>query len=265
MKKIRKTYIYRQRLAHFSKKSDQCSHWDEHWSTIDIAKEYSWADNGALGVFKPAFLHYLPKEGLILEAGCGYGKIVRALLHYGYQVIGIDFALQTLSAAKKIWDEAPFVGCDIRHLPIARKTIKAVLLLGVIEHFEDPWVVLQDSVRVLCDGGLLYLVVPFQNWIRRRYMLRRVYPSRDCEVDFDQFIFTPEEINKNLSGYGFKVLTQFSTSGYSGFVESYPKFDEWFRKLPYANHLINLTNRSRWLGRIFGHVIHTVACKCPNE
>lgn len=97
----RKIFRYQGRLAHFQvSASDQPAaprqDWEERWSKIDLRQQYQWTEKGALGLYKKAFLKYLPGDGLIVETGCGTGRYVRALAALGYQVVGIDWAAQTL-------------------------------------------------------------------------------------------------------------------------------------------------------------------------
>lgn len=261
MTQWRETYCFQGRLAQFAHSAAQSASWDERWRTIDLAQQYKWAEQGALGVYRQGFMRYLPQSGLILEAGCGTGRYVRALTALGYQVIGLDWAIDTLQRAKSVWSSAPLAAADVRSLPLAPASAVAIISLGVIEHFFDPWEMLRDSMRVLKSGGILYLVVPQLNPLRRWFMRRGKYPTRSDATDFYQYFLDAEEINRELTDLGMEVLIRYPTSGYAGLVDAWPRLDRWVRRLPQANRLINGLNRSRLLGLFSGHVIHFVARK----
>lgn len=257
----RRIYFFRGRLAQFQHSASDSLAWDQRWDTIDLKKQYHLAEKGNLGVYRSAFIHYLPDSGLLLEAGCGTGRYVKALKVLGYSVIGLDWALATLGKAKHIWPQAPFINANIMNLPLPNTSVKAIISLGVIEHFLEPWQFLVDSVRVLQPGGILYLVVPYVNAIRRWNARRGRYPIRDDETDFYQYLMKENEIESALMKLGLKILDNFATSAYSGLIDEYPTLDRWFRHLPLSHQLINRLNYNRYLGKLSGHIIHYIAQK----
>lgn len=65
--------VENERLAYYMSTAD-ASFWDSHWKTHFDPMIYDWADTGPhLGHFEEPFVKYLPKEGCVLEAGCGLG------------------------------------------------------------------------------------------------------------------------------------------------------------------------------------------------
>jgi SAM-dependent methyltransferase len=50
---------------------------------------------------------------------------------------------------------------DCHHLPFGSSSLQAVVSTGMLEHVADPAGVLAEARRVLREGGLLYLEVPF--------------------------------------------------------------------------------------------------------
>ncbi|MBN1977601.1 MAG: methyltransferase domain-containing protein [Anaerolineae bacterium] len=256
----RETCIYRERLAQFTHRADTKETWEKRWSSVDLRQVYHWADQGALGVYRKSFLKHLPYGGLIVEAGCGTGRYVRALISYGYRIVGIEWEEQIIKRAKQVWPNAPLICGDVRCFPLVDQSVVAVVSLGVIEHFEDPWQVLRDTTRILQSGGILYLVVPYANHLRRFLAARGKYPKRADGRGFYQYFLSDDEIGSALQAIGFEVKTSFSTNAFAGLKNEFPCLGN-LRRLPYAHRLINGLDRLRFLGPWFGHVVHYIAEK----
>lgn len=261
MSKTRETYLFRGRLAQFQKSADSNTAWDERWFTANIAAEYRLADRGNLGVYRHSFLQYLSKEGLIVEAGCGTGRYVRALERAGFHVIGMDWAEDTMKRAKSIWTDAPFSIADVSCFPLPVNSVSAVISLGVIEHFLEPWDFLSDSVRILQPGGILYLVVPYINALRKWRAGRGKYLQRESAEGFYQYLLSDEEIQSALDHLGIEVIEHFATSAYSSIGLEWPALDARVRRLPFSSRLIRTINQSRLLGKLSGHVTHYIGQK----
>ncbi len=260
----RKTCFYKGRLAQFDARADRPESWQKQYrsySTAELEQIYLWADKGALGVYRQAFLKYLPCSGLVVEAGCGTGRYVRALIWYGFNVVGIEWEYQIIKRAKQVWPDAPLICGDVRRFPFPDQSVDAVISLGVIEHFDDPWDVLKDSVRILKRGGILYLVVPYVNHFRRFLAALGRYPEPATEDQFYQFLLSDGGINRHLQVLGFVVKAHFSTGAFAGLSSEFPRLGYLIRKVPYANHIINGINKLHWLGPLLGHVVHYIAEK----
>jgi len=257
----RETCLYQGHLAHFTHRADVKDAWEKRWQSADLKQMYRWADSGALGVYRRSFLKYLPRDELIVEAGCGTGRYVRALIGYDYKVVGIEWEYQIIRRAKQVWPSAPLICGDVRHFPLPDKSVAAVISLGVIEHFEEPWQVLQDTVRILQPGGFLYLVVPYVNRLRRLQIARGKYPERTSGAGIYQYLLSDSEICSALQMMGFVVKTSFSTSAFAGLNDEFPRIGNFIKKLPHAHRLINGLNKLRLLGPLFGHVVHYIAEK----
>jgi ubiquinone/menaquinone biosynthesis C-methylase UbiE len=101
----------------------------------------------------------------VLDAGCGtaYGT---AMLAEGdaREVIGVDNAESVLESVR---DQMPSavrleVG-DLRDLPYPAGSFDLVVCFEVVEHFEDPFPVLDELTRVLSPEGILVVSSPNPN------------------------------------------------------------------------------------------------------
>ena len=139
--------------------------WKRKWAETPIESQLdSVSDYEHLRVFRER----LPKDGRILENGCGLCRYVVALRAEGYDVVGVDFVHEALRRAAAASPDLPLVTGDGLALPFASNSFDAVVSVGVIEHFmEGPAALLREARRVLRDGGLLLVSVPHFNLSRR--------------------------------------------------------------------------------------------------
>ena len=89
-------------LAVYRRLNEMQEYWERRWSGTNLKTMLRNARTGDLGELEALMLAYLPKDGLLLEAGCGPGRIVCALAARGYHVEGIDYAADTIARARLI-------------------------------------------------------------------------------------------------------------------------------------------------------------------
>lgn len=109
----------------------------------------------------------LPKGAAVLDAGCGPGYLLEALVRRGFQVSGMDGSDQMLKSAdvrlRAAQPEFPFTlkQGDIERLPFGDAQFDLVLSTGVIEYLKGDATVLGEMNRVLRPGG--HLILPVTN------------------------------------------------------------------------------------------------------
>ena len=94
------------------------------------------------------------RDGRILEAGCGAGRILRYYHDLGYDITGMDFIDIAVNKLKKIDSSLKVDVGDIMSLEYADQSFKYVLAFGLyhnLEHGLDKAV--QETYRVLEHGG----------------------------------------------------------------------------------------------------------------
>jgi SAM-dependent methyltransferase len=111
----------------------------------------------------------LPREGRILEVGCGTGGLLAAALRSGRVIEGADIALRWLVVARRRLADrglsAPLVAAGAERLPWPDATFDAVVADSVLEHLDDPSAALREWLRIARPGGRLLA------WSPNRYSL----------------------------------------------------------------------------------------------
>ncbi|MEV0701776.1 class I SAM-dependent methyltransferase [Saccharopolyspora sp. NPDC050389] len=102
-----------------------------------------------------------PKPGeRILDAGCGTGRNLGAMLTAGASPQGLDFSAGMLAVARRAHPEVPLFEADLQEaLPFAAAEFDAVLCALLGEHLEEPARAVAEFHRVLRPGGRLVFSV----------------------------------------------------------------------------------------------------------
>jgi len=100
----------------------------------------------------------LDSESLVLDIGCGPGRVLGFLARRGIRCVGLDRSRVSVGLAVERYGR-PGVVADNLHLPLATGIADVVISDGVIHHTEDPHMALTENCRVLKPGGQMYLGV----------------------------------------------------------------------------------------------------------
>lgn len=182
----------------------------------------------------------LPK-GKVLDLGCGEGDYAKRLKDLGFNVIAGDIDI----ARFRYKNEIEFKHCDItKEVPFPADYFDYVLLMEVIEHLRNPYVVMPEINRIIKKNGSLILSTPniLNLKSRFRFLAEGAYEYFK-EPPLDQ-IKNPKEVISNLhlvpyryqeleyllSAAGFKVeniLTSIYEGYGSWFLLPIIKFQSW--------------------------------------
>ena len=109
---------------------------------------------------------FLPKNGLILEAGCGLGPKLIYFDNKNYKIWGIDYIFPALQQVKNYNRELILAQSDVQELPFPASTFDAYLSYGVVAHFpQGAQDTITEAYRVLKTGGLICITVPTINLV----------------------------------------------------------------------------------------------------
>lgn len=126
-------------------------YWAKRWDSIP--SDYSMENPNAYPL-KFAQLTVQSKEGKILEAGCGAGRILRYYADKGYDIVGIDFIGSTVKKLKETDQTLKVEIGDITDLKYNDKSFKYVLAFGLYHNLHhDLDKAIKETYRVLETGG----------------------------------------------------------------------------------------------------------------
>jgi len=133
------------------RKSLNKDYWAKRWGDIpaDLPME-----NKSVYPLKYAELTVRDKQGKILEAGCGAGRILRYYHNHGYDILGFDFIDVAIEKLKHVDPSLQAEVGDITDLRFNDGSFDYVLAFGLYHNLEQG---LKDAVaetsRVLSSGG----------------------------------------------------------------------------------------------------------------
>jgi SAM-dependent methyltransferase len=234
--------------------------------------------------YRDVFTRRLPRDGVIVEAGCGNGNLVRMLANEdpgawgkfamaevegGARVEGLDFAENAVAENRRVHPEGVYRVGDVRALPYRDGELSGYISMGVVEHFDEAerGVILREAARCLRPGGVAIITVPSFSPARRvRAMLggfedegaiereRAGVGGGGVRLDFYQFFFTPREIRGQIEAAGLKVVE----------IDGYDCRRGWTDAFGCAGVLSWLEKRSKWAARRIEQPPKMVRRVCPH-
>lgn len=244
--------VQNNRLIYYMRRADK-AFWKQHWKQHFSSVIYRRAECGKLGNFEKPFIKWLPRQGRILEGGCGLGQVVLALRARGYEVEGVEWAEEVVHTAKTLYPDLPIRVGDVLKLEVPDNYYTGYISLGVMEHCrEGPEPYLKEAYRVLQPGGILLASVPHFHALRRLKARLGFYRENTEGLEFYQYAFLPDEFCAIVGACGFKILEIFYYDPFKGIKDEIEVpllhwllnqrfisrgFAKLLNILPYANRL----------------------------
>jgi len=164
--------------------------------------------------FRTLFGFTAATTGRLLDAGCGTGNETVELLRQapGLSIYGIDVSRDALTIAvdRPETVKATFYCSALERLPFPDAAFDYIASHEVVEHVEDPAVVLQELHRVLKPGGVCVIATPngASLWIEHlRQRLMRLLGRRGAPVGADH-TRPPSFWRREFGAAGFAVERQ---------------------------------------------------------
>jgi SAM-dependent methyltransferase len=180
----------------------------------------------------------LPKEGLMLDIGCGSGQTSMwfSALYPEWRTAGLDIAPEGLAAAHELG--VPVTRSSALALPHPDKCADAVISLDVVQHLPlagGDIIAMGEMHRVLKPGGTLLLRTNAQ-----------AYPRTPDDTRFAFHRYEPAELRKKLESSGFDVLRLSRINAILGLAEI-PRELRASRSQPSAYHgILARPGRRSW-------------------
>lgn len=93
----------------------------------------------------------------VLDVGCGNGEVTKNLLSLGLDAYGIDFSEAAKDSLGPKFNKVNF---QKDNFPFDDNTFDIVFSKSVIEHLEEPDILIKESYRVLKPGGIIITMTP---------------------------------------------------------------------------------------------------------
>lgn len=123
----------------------------EYWDTHQTAMDF--------GLRQKKYLEIADMGDSIVELGCGLSPMLRFADEFQYKV-GIDFSVETIKQAHEAYPEVMYVLADVCYTPFANDSFDVVVSGEVIEHLENPEMLLNEMERICKVGGKIILSTP---------------------------------------------------------------------------------------------------------
>ncbi len=183
--------------------------WHDIWQEASIDDELAVLNYPRAQRIMDSYTRFLPREGLILEAGSGLAATVVRLRALGYHVIGLDYVPRASERARQYDPTLELQAGDVHALPYRSGSLHGYLSFGVLEHFEHGVApALNEASRVLVPGGILVLTIPSPNLINRLVHWRRKRAGQALLTDetFYESTYTHQVLAAELDKADFDVL-----------------------------------------------------------
>jgi ubiquinone/menaquinone biosynthesis C-methylase UbiE len=199
------------------------SFWDNHWGDTDIATLYKSLSKYNL-ITRITKKYLSPKDGPILEGGCGVGQFVYSLSKAEYECVGVDVARATIANVKNLYPSLNLRVMDIRKIDFPNNYFAGYWSLGVIEHYIEGYnKILDEMFRVVQPGGYIFVQVPIMCLLRRLKALFGLYETAPAEsknnfskANFYQFVFPPRKLINDFTKQGLELVEMRSNAGIKG-------------------------------------------------
>lgn len=133
-----------------------------------------------------SLIHYLPRKGIILDAGCGPCLYANILKKLNDNILCLDLT----NVNNNNEDRPPFCLGSIVNLPIKSNSIDFVYSLTVLQYIENDADAIHEFYRILKPKGKLLITVPTKQspfWL-----------IREMEIYFDLY---PMQSSWNIRPY----------------------------------------------------------------
>lgn len=171
----------------------------------------------------PWIIEQIGKNKTVLDIGCGAGILTNALAQAGHRVHGIDLSPKSLEVAAKhdVTGSVAYQVANAYCLPYEDKTFDVVCAMDVLEHVEEPSLLISEASRVLKPGGLFFFHTFNRNFLSYMLIIKGVewcVPNAPKNMHVYPLFIKPDELRemfekKNLAiekihGFRPKIFTR---------------------------------------------------------
>jgi len=250
----------------YIRKRATSKYWDKYWKTENIRERiFNSGRHSFIARITRKYLH--PSEGPILEGGCGLGFKVESLKLNGYKCIGIDNARKIVQILQDDIPELDIRYGDIRKLNFSDNYFTGYWSIGVIEHYWNGYDdIANEMLRVIRQGGYLFLLFPYMSYFRRLKFKIGIYPKfrNQSTHNFYQFALNAASVRLYFEELEFTLINTYYRGVMYGLKDEI-KCASKFIDIILSHMDYNFLTKLLWsvfsnavdylLGSVFGHTI----------
>lgn len=155
--------------------------------------------------------HHFPQGGKVLDIGCGGGFLTNFLAKQGYETCGIDLSHQSIEIAKHLDETKKVVyqRASAYELPFDKETFSAVCAMDLLEHVENPALVIKEAARVLKKDGLFFFHTFNRNLASYFMVIKGVewcFLNAPANMHVYPLFIKPKELQRICENQGLKVF-----------------------------------------------------------
>ena len=164
----------------------------------------------------------LQSKKYILDIGCGNGMTLHYFADFATTLAGIDLNDYVNVASK---DKIKFSVVDLNFdpLPYEDASKDLVFALQVIEHLENPFLIMREAHRVLQDDGLFIFSVPNPFTFSSKLRFFFYGNARRWHTRNDHLLFLTKDVFEKTYGAHFSVLGRYYQKGLVPFLGRFLK------------------------------------------
>lgn len=196
------------------RKLDNKHYWEKRWADINADEPM---ENKNVYPLKYAEMVVKDKNGVILEAGCGAGRLMRYYKDRGYNIVGIDFIEGAIAKLKEIDPTLKVEIGDITNLQFKDGIFRYILAFGLYHNLDGNNLEksMRETFRVMEKGGEVcasFRADNIQNRLNDWLEARSRGHKRDDAKDkrFHKMNLTESEFKKLFEKHNFKVKNMYT-------------------------------------------------------
>lgn len=156
-------------------------------------------------------IHFGQVDRNLLDFGCGPGNFASFISQEGWRTIGIEPSDEAADVARNTLGATVYESLDACRMSEGDIRFEAVTLLNVLEHVQDPSLILQTLKGVLKDGATIVIRVP-NDFTILQHAAQQKLDAKPWWIAIPDHIhyFNFESLTNFLTMHGFEIVDKLS-------------------------------------------------------